>query len=552
MIRHGSPASRLAGRRPPRARAALVLWRAVLALAVALLSALLTGALLFNEPVPDVEVSGSGTPAQYATQTVRNVLASNGNFVTDAADGEAFVTLSFREATRLAKISHRYSGEVYPAYQIKRAALGWSEDGATWHKEAETSSRAGALDFFPISAGAHRLWRITVLESGTADVTVFGNLSLSGSVFSLVPVVPAGTALLLAFVALVWTFHAPDLRGLARVSWLVGRTVFPVALGTGVLLGIAYVGYRISPQFTRNSRFASADTFVVLEQLRRSTRLGAVDLDFIGDSSCLMGIDVPILMSSFPGRSIESLCMLAFVGPEGYAAVIDRMIGQSLRPKRLVLVFHPIQFRRDLSWDSWVRLVRSGGVTETSDLEFPTAGLDFLRVEGLAPLLYRPLPGAYGLFYGGAGGFISTIASHHGSAVDPGSALAIGSFQEFESLLSRSVPQQGAPISYVMNDLFERSLEPLAKTLDRFGRDDVYLIVSPVPQSNYGPQAELERREAIETLERRLGLSPDHLIKSVPSLPDIAFSSQTHLNRWGRVLFTRDLATRLAGVVPER
>src|SRR5258708_7174039 len=160
---------------------------------------------------------------------------------------------------------------------------------------------------------------------------------------------------------------------------------------------------------TDGMRNFSIDHFIVLEQIKRAAALPAAEVAFLGDSSCLMGIDAPSIEGGLDLHRVESFCSLGYVGPAGYARMLAGMIERNAAPKVLVLVFHPATFRREPSWDSWPGFVANGGKVNAPPLHFPRSSLDFLELEWLSRLIYSPLPGAYALYYGSEGAFRSTI-----------------------------------------------------------------------------------------------------------------------------------------------
>ncbi|MEY9565111.1 hypothetical protein ABH978_000950 [Bradyrhizobium ottawaense] len=251
---------------------------------------------------------------------------------------------------------------------------------------------------------------------------------------------------------------------LTNALQLVARKFVPVAVLTALILGIAnFIHQQSNHQWSRG-----IETYIVLEQIRRSERLPASDLAFLGDSSCLFGIHVPTLLHAFPGSDVEAFCTIGYVGPDGYAAMLDKMIARGRQPKKLVLVFNPIQFERDPRWNEWPTFIRTDRFEVPSGLTFPAGGLEYIRLL-MERAVYTPLPGAYAIYYGGKDQFISTIWSEHGSAIDPNRMLDIPSLEAFRATLPGHVLLKPLPASkpFVMNAEFEKALNSLSVTLSK-------------------------------------------------------------------------------------
>src|SRR2546421_598668 len=128
---------------------------------------------------------------------------------------------------------------------------------------------------------------------------------------------------------------------------------------------------------------------------RSPCTVGTPDMAFIGDSSCLMGFHVSSLQGLLPTQRIESFCSMGYVGPAGYAAIIDKMVARGATPKKLIIAMHPVQFAREKSWNGWVNFVRDDPLAVPVRVDYPKGGLDYLRTSWLERMIYNPLPGTY-------------------------------------------------------------------------------------------------------------------------------------------------------------
>jgi hypothetical protein len=330
------------------------------------------------------------------------------------------------------------------------------------------------------------------------------------------------------------------LRSLAKPSWLVLRMAAPIAAGTGVLGAAAFVLASSDADRGFFAPGASIDYLIVKVQRDRAARSPAVDVAFFGDSSCLMGIDVPRLRAALHRPLIESFCTLGFVGPAGYAVQIERLLDRGAAPRNLVLVFHPIQFQRHASWEGWSNLVADG-------LPPPAVSVggvfDYMRRKWFDGAFYMPLPGAYAKYYGGSWQFEASVA--HGSAVDPGNGLDIHSLSEFlRRIAARQTYGASPPAIATLNDRFREALVPLARTVARFGVERTFLVITPMPDVSYHGETVLDLAASTRQLAAALGIPAHNVIATDPALPPPYFSSATHLNRWGRELYTDAFAAR--------
>lgn len=326
----------------------------------------------------------------------------------------------------------------------------------------------------------------------------------------------------------------------------------PVVVLTGcmllLLLGGAYGLYLRNPDLTelvtRNNN--AVDYVIVGRQLARIRRSQPVSVALFGDSSCLMGIEPALLTPLLGGRSIESYCMLGTVGPAGYAMAMQHLIDGPGRPQHIVLVLHPVQFQRHPLWASWPRFVQNSLPGFKPRHRFPLPALDYVRLDWLGTTLFEPLPGAYGRYYGGERQFSAALERHHGSAIDPGGGLQQSSLRQAQQLAARPLLLCSESYSYALNDAFRTALGPLRTTVARFGAQHVWLVIAPIPAVNGDPVNAAERAAAGAEIATLLGLSPDHFVTTPAFVSSQYFSSQTHLSRWGKQVFSVALGTALA------
>lgn len=306
----------------------------------------------------------------------------------------------------------------------------------------------------------------------------------------------------------------------SNALYLLASVLVPVAMLCLLALAVLHLLYLRNPARTDTMRNLSIDHFIVLEQIDRAATLPAADIAFLGDSSCLMGINPTLIERALVVHPVESYCTLGYVGPAGYARMLSTLIARNAAPKVLVLMFQPITFRREANWDYWPAYVANQGKAGIPALKFPRSALDFLEFEWVSRLIYSPLPGAYALFYGGEGAFRSTIRSQHGSAIDPTSGLGVSSI---EALQAVPTPPFGEPADFSWNQAYKDSLKVLGASIAKLPpQTRVYLIISPVPDSR--PEAGCSgRNEQARLLQNsasiRTGYSKPRKRCSAPFFP---------------------------------
>ena len=335
-----------------------------------------------------------------------------------------------------------------------------------------------------------------------------------------------------------------SLRQLLHACWLVMRILIPLALLCLAELGVLHLCYLRNPARTDGMRRLSIDHFVVLEQVRRAANVPTPDIAFLGDSSCLFGINPGILERTLDIRPVQSFCSIGYLGPVGYAHMLDAMIARNATPKTLILMFHPDTFRRAADWDYWPAFVLNMGRAAAPRLRFPRSALDYLEFEWLGRLIYSPLPGAYSRYYGGEGAFRATIEARQGSAIDPNTGLQVASMDAIKA--APSAPD-GPPADFSANQSYRDALTALGAVIRKLpSTTSVHLIISPLPDHTFAAGTANQRAERAREIARALGIDERHILNTPATLYTAYFASITHLNRWGQQVFSDELAKTLA------
>ncbi|KGT73652.1 hypothetical protein MA20_43420 [Bradyrhizobium japonicum] len=338
-----------------------------------------------------------------------------------------------------------------------------------------------------------------------------------------------------------------SLRQLLHVCWLVARYLVPLSVLCLIGLGVLHFLYLRNPARTDGMRQLSIDHFIVLEQIRRAAEVPAPDVAFFGDSSCLMGVDAKAIERALKGKSTQSFCTLAYLGPVGYAKILDDMIIRNAAPKAVFFMFHPAAFRRESSWEYWPAFVMSARQAAPPLLPFPRGALDYLQFEWLSRLIYSPLPAAYGRYYGGEGSFRATINARQGSAIDPNTGLNTASVDAVRAV---PTPPSGTAFDLSINQAYRDALKVLSETVKKLPQSTpVYLIVSPLPDYTFGPGSVDQRAERALEIALALGIGSNRILSTPATMCAAYFASITHLNRWGQQVYSAELAKQLAEVV---
>jgi len=321
-------------------------------------------------------------------------------------------------------------------------------------------------------------------------------------------------------------------KALFNALRLLFRGGAPIALLMLVILSLVHLLYLKDPTRSRIFRYLSVDYMIVLEQLKRATTVVRPDVVLIGDSSCLMDVDAQRLSAGL-GRSAESLCTLAYVGPDGYAQLLSKLIERDASPRLVVVILNQAGFQRDASWDSWPAFVKNGGIFPAPRVQFPQSALDYIRLDLVERAVYRPLPGRYATYYGGDLQLSRYIATHRGSAVDPNTGM-----------------QPGSAVDYSMNQQFTQALASLAAVVRQIGAARVLLMISSAPDGTLTPESELQRAETAKRIAAILGLPENNILDTPASMPNAFFSTVTHLNRRGRQVLTGDVVKMIQQRLP--
>lgn len=307
---------------------------------------------------------------------------------------------------------------------------------------------------------------------------------------------------------------------------------FLAAVGPAAACGAFFFGLMgaVSGRLPPRPADRQLEGIIVREQLRRSTVVRP-QLLILGDSAALMGVDVRRLGQELH-LQVESLATLGWVGPAGYAQLLDAVVQRAGPPE-------------------WVVVLMCGVSLALSEEQFAQAGYEMRVLSGTAsgeevtrasmrdriyerlfsPLLDPPLPGRYGFYYGWPADIAATLERGHGSMVDPSVSNTAS--------LAPSYRFEVSPAVSGRLRLFGHALRARGTARRRlFG-------TMPLPQTAVGPDSDATRRQALSQVMLTLHF-PENSILDLPlALPYTQFASLTHLNAAGREVFTEILSRAL-------
>lgn len=264
------------------------------------------------------------------------------------------------------------------------------------------------------------------------------------------------------------------------------------------------------------------ESVIILAQIERAETMPATDVLIIGDSSALMGVDVAAVAERL-GQRAEGLSTIGFVGPAGYASLLDRYLPRhDPKPTIVVLVNgRTTEIAGDLGalhhFEAFVK-------SPYADTDFFENARNKAHADLVAKAIDPPLKGPFGLRYGSPADLVRAIQVGRGSLVDPTPAMA--------------PPEPGSVTPYVftLSDGMAERFRVMQKAFERHGATRVLLGITPLPDAHADERTHTTRMEVRDRLVEILGASA--VLDLPPTRPTTQFSSPAHLTEAGRAAFT--------------
>ena len=304
-------------------------------------------------------------------------------------------------------------------------------------------------------------------------------------------------------------------------------TTMPVLAAVVLVVILCFVAGKLAVNDNRLG--AGIEGTIVSEQIKRSNSITGADIIIIGDCSALMGIDAKI-MGEETGRSTQSLATLGFVGPRGYAKLLENYFA---RNKSIDTLFFAVTddslkvAENTYSSNVYESLVLDEGNNTGTGLRRRLLHLrDNLYLNFISRFVDMPLPGEYGKQYHFESIFKKTIGDNNGSVVDP---------TRFQPPVS--------PVHYVieMKKPFMDRIPFLRKVIHSGKIKHTYVLIAPVPSSCANSKTVKSQKETLAKLTAALGLPQSQAINTPAYLPDKYFATSSHHNREGKEHFTKIL-----------
>lgn len=310
--------------------------------------------------------------------------------------------------------------------------------------------------------------------------------------------------------------------------WLVARALLPTAVALGAALSAALAWQAVAP-IAGAPRHYRLEGAVIATQLERAAALDpTTEVLVAGDSSGLINLDPAALAEALGGARVEGLATLGYSGPRGHAALLAALAQRDAAPRRVLLALSNVAPPSGPIANAVARLLRAPRALPDPRL-LPRLRA---RLSGtLEPLLYLPLPGVWGDYYGSPQRFEQALREGHGFAHDPGLGLPP---------MSQFIPP------YDVNDRFRAELPALREAVAALGAERVRLVLAPVADGSDAAAGAAGRAAVADLLHEQLGLDPGQALAGLPAtLPAEHFASVAHLNATGRAAFTAALAEAL-------
>ena len=333
------------------------------------------------------------------------------------------------------------------------------------------------------------------------------------------------------------------LHDVATYSGRWGGRVLPLAVTCALLFAGGMLWYRTAPWLPPAR---SLENIIIEEQLQRSKTIERADMIIIGDSSALMGVDAGLLGRLLGGRSVENLATLGWVGPRGYAHLLEQYSKRGQRVGAVVLLMHGVSLDRpEKDWDAYEERVISERDPGVAAATLASGFRAKLGAGMFGRLFALPMPAAWGGYYGTYFEVQDALRHNSGSIYEPIWVLPAAP----ESTRRVWAFPTGYAVHYTLSPAAERGLHDWALAAAATHAPHVFFGITPTVISYRTMEAIAENRHVAQKVEdilrEQLG-SRFAGLSLTPFIADGYFATNAaHLNILGREKFTRELAAKL-------
>ncbi|MEN9675071.1 MAG: hypothetical protein RIS76_967 [Verrucomicrobiota bacterium] len=313
--------------------------------------------------------------------------------------------------------------------------------------------------------------------------------------------------------------HVYELREAGIVGNLVGT------LGAVLAIGIVVSFFVRSPLAPKPPFSSDPDSTIIATKVALARNSPAAQVGLVGDSSCLMDLDVAAL-ESVSQLTVVNLGTLSYLSLDSFG-VLAGEFSQGKETPRIVLVVHP-DCLRILSPSPAHRAILDSALgsgraamLQTHETLSAYLGFDEFRVRVSDHWIPHPLKGAFGNRYGFTADLRDSLIHRKGTMDE---SARFDAHANHASAEYRLAPRIESECREFRSKLPERTR--------------IRVIVTPVPQSHALKSHEKKMREMQSQLEDWLGAEkPSFDLPLV--MPDADFGTVTHLTPEGAVRYSR-------------
>lgn len=313
--------------------------------------------------------------------------------------------------------------------------------------------------------------------------------------------------------------HVYELRGAGIMANLMAT------LGTVLAVGIIASLFVRSPLAPKPPFSSDPDSTIIATKVDLARNSPAAQVGFVGDSSCLIDLDVATL-ESVSQLAVVNLGTLSYLSLDSFG-VLAGEFSKGKEAPRIVLVVHPDCLRVTSPSPAHRAILDSAlgsgraALLQTNETLSAYLGFDEFRVRVSDQWIPHPLKGAFGNRYGFTADLRDSLIHRKGT------------MDESARFDARS---NHASAEYRLAPRIESECLEFRSKLPEGSR--IRVIVTPVPQSHALKSHETRTREMRSQLEDWLGAErPSFDLPLV--LPDADFGTVTHLTPEGAVRYSR-------------